>query len=529
MADERKSDVVEPPKPPAATSIPNDTFPLSQATVDFLLARALHWTACRGLMSSTAAGSPLLKHVPFALTPSKFPRKAFELAQRLMQPYGKLVAAISEDKAWLRRVVHNAATADEFSAHMLRIFDTVEKEGVKQPLSLGLLRSDYMLNSQTRRAGSLLQVELNTMSSSFGPLAAKVGQLHEYILSRNLVTAPGLADFVGVKDTSTPLAAVSELEGRQRLPPNHAREELAAGLAHAHKLNTFKTPTSVVMFLVQSSETNIVDQSELELCLWDKHRIPVVRATLLDIAKYGVLDKTTKNLKLTHVAGTPTVSVVYFRAGYTPRDYPSQTEWDARLTIERSSAIKCPNITFHLIGMKKVQQELAMPGAVERFLSPADSALVRSSFAGLWNLDVSTSSDGGQDVAEAIVKASKNPESYVLKPQREGGGNNFYGKHVRTKLAELHDEERAAYILMERIFPAEQDAILVRDGKAVCGRCVLELGIFGVILNNGATVLRNTHAGHLVRAKLVGVDEGGVASGYAVVSSPYLTDPSDTV
>jgi hypothetical protein len=31
------------------------------------------------------------------------------------------------------------------------------------------------------------------------------------------------------------------------------------------------------------------------------------------------------------------------------------------------------------------------------------------------------------------------------------------------------------------------------------------------------------HAGHLVRTKAQGVDEGGVAAGYAVISSPYLT------
>ena len=32
------------------------------------------------------------------------------------------------------------------------------------------------------------------------------------------------------------------------------------------------------------------------------------------------------------------------------------------------------------------------------------------------------------------------------------------------------------------------------------------------------------HAGHLVRTKAQGVDEGGVAAGYAVISSPFLTE-----
>jgi hypothetical protein len=54
------------------------------------------------------------------------------------------------------------------------------------------------------------------------------------------------------------------------------------------------------------------------------------------------------------------VVVAYFRAAYTPVDYAVAEEkcWDARLTIERSTAIKCPSIGYHLAGTKKVQQAL---------------------------------------------------------------------------------------------------------------------------------------------------------------------------
>lgn len=58
------------------------------------------------------------------------------------------------------------------------------------------------------------------------------------------------------------------------------------------------------------------------------------------------------------------VSVFYFRAGYTPVDYPSDSEWEGREMIERSSAVKCPCLAYHLAGTKKVQQQLALPGEV---------------------------------------------------------------------------------------------------------------------------------------------------------------------
>ena len=48
------------------------------------------------------------------------------------------------------------------------------------------------------------------------------------------------------------------------------------------------------------------------------------------------------------------VAVVYFRCGYEPCQYPTDREWNARLMIERSKAIKCPSIYYHLAGAKKV-------------------------------------------------------------------------------------------------------------------------------------------------------------------------------
>lgn len=53
-------------------------------------------------------------------------------------------------------------------------------------------------------------------------------------------------------------------------------------------------------------------------------------------------------------SGKDTVAVVYFRAGYEPGHYPSEKEWDARLMMEKSTAVKCPSIHYHLAGTKKV-------------------------------------------------------------------------------------------------------------------------------------------------------------------------------
>lgn len=48
------------------------------------------------------------------------------------------------------------------------------------------------------------------------------------------------------------------------------------------------------------------------------------------------------------------VAVVYYRTGYQVEAYPTEKEWQVRLLIERSRAIKCPSIQYHLAGTKKV-------------------------------------------------------------------------------------------------------------------------------------------------------------------------------
>jgi hypothetical protein len=51
--------------------------------------------------------------------------------------------------------------------------------------------------------------------------------------------------------------------------------------------------------------------------------------------------------------------------------------------LERSSAAQCPSVPYQLAGAKKVQQDLAGPGVVERFVeAPEQAALIRACFAG---------------------------------------------------------------------------------------------------------------------------------------------------
>lgn len=461
-----------------------------------LVLEAQIWSSLNGLVvgdrnvqhSGTVPGVGVV-HAPVALLPTPFPKELFDQAIGLATVFNDITDSIGQDADFLQQTLRSAGETDPFTAGLLNIHATVLKEGISQEIRLGMHRSDYMIDVAT---GSLLQVELNTISSSFPGLSSLVTSMHRHLVKR----------FGNQIDLDT-----------NCIPENPAGTEIAEALGLAWK--EYARNEGVVLMVVQPEEYNMYDQHWLTSLLWRNHGVRLIRRTLAEIHHQGRIAFDGSLL-----IGEQLVSVVYYRAGYGPSDYPTSKEWEARLLIERSRAVKCPSVAYHLVGAKKIQQELARPGIIDRFLPDLGAATaLKNNFAGLWGLE-------GEGAEEAIEQALAKPESYVLKPQREGGGNNVYGVHVRDKLLELRDQnngkELAAYILMQRIFPPIHPKHLLRSGKWVYEDTLSELGIYSTYLRNGDKIVLNKQAGHLLRTKTASSDEGGVATGFAVLDSPYL-------
>lgn len=339
-------------------------------------------------------------------------------------------------------------------------------------------------------------MELNTISASFASLCSLVCDLHAFLCDRY--------NYFNDADQST--LDIS----KSNLPVNSALEGIADGIFEAHK--EYGKSDAIVLMVVQPNERNIFDQRWIEYKVFDRG-VKMIRKTLKEIKEQATL-LPDKSLVIEHKK----VAVCYFRSGYGPGDYPTEVEWAARLLIEQSDAIKCPTVAYQLVGAKKVQQVLCKPGCVESYLSAEESKLVRQSFTGIYSLD---NSKEGED---AIQRAMKHPNAFVLKPQREGGGNNYYGEHVKEKLVQMSRQETSAYILMERILPPPYKNVLVKQGVAVEADVACELGAYGVFLSKGREILTNKHVGHLLRTKTANTDEGGVAAGFAVIDSPLIIE-----
>jgi glutathione synthase len=363
------------------------------------------------------------------------------------------------------------------------------------------------------------QVEFNTIASSFGGLSSQVSGLHRHLSSIDAYPEE-----------------ISSVINESSLPPSESAHALATGMAKAHQAygpSTTGLPTCVI-FLVQNPERNVFDQRHVEYSLNEKHGVRTFRLPF-----DRVLQDTKVNGNRKLIYSPPQnpkkqyeVSVVYFRAGYAPTEYTTEAHWDGRLQIERSAAIKCPTVLTQLAGTKKVQQVLATPHSphLARFLPDAQQAdEVLKTFAPIYPLDKS-------EAGEEARRLATNPETsvrYVLKPQREGGGNNVYRKAIPDFLKTLPESHWPAYILMEMIEPPAQSNTIFRNGECQTGGVICELGIYGACLWDTATtaagdgkrkILENFEAGYLLRTKGDQSEEGGVAAGFGSVDSPCLVE-----
>lgn len=482
-----------------------------------IVAEAVTYAASHGIVVSTKGGGSalgaVLAHAPMTALPSPVDTSCFEYARRLALPLNSMIYAIASDHDYLRATLAETAASDgDFTGRLLRLLDIAPPP--RSGVEMGIYRFDYFLHTDEADAArpgaavALRMVEMNCIAASFACLGTLTGRMHRYLATHPVAAACGI----------DPAA----------LPENDATAGLAHGLAsgHATFLRRFGPSRSTegvtaVVVVVQPGEHNVYDQELLRSALWEKHGVRTVRMSLGEINAHAeVLDEDGHAKLVVRQPQRPafTVSVVYYRAGYSPADYPSEAQWDARAMVEMSVAVKCPSAAVQLVGTKKIQQVLDNPGEVERFVEDANDAnLIRGCFARQYSLAP------GEDGDKAAKLAMERPDDFVLKPQREGGGNNLYSAEMKSALQSMSVEERSAFVLMDRLRPIKVRNTLVREGAWQEADIVSELGVYGVHVTCDGGHVDNEIGGTLLRSKLASQDDGGVAAGVAVLDSHRLS------
>ncbi|CAF0731917.1 unnamed protein product [Brachionus calyciflorus] len=485
--------------------------------INKIIENAIHWCLVNGFVlvpkSRKEEDIMVVTYLPFTLFPTPFKRTHFEQVMNLQTQINELVFKISNSDDFMEKSFQNLIAIDKFLNSLWSITQRAQKDGYNQKIRLSILRTDYMLHQDNKNNNQILmkQVEINTIAAGFGYVSTKALQLHKEILK-----------WTNNKDIL------------KILPDNEPVVKMAKGFVEAWRLYNVKT--SIVIFVVLDIEINIADQRHLEYEIINQEpNIEIFRCTLCELNQYGRLgdDKTL------YFHGKE-VAIVYFRAAYDPSHFKSQIEWDTLYRIEISKAIKCPTVSTFLAGMKKIQESMSNDENLA-FLCDSNKDLsdaFKSVFAEFFLLNSQ----------ENIQKVLECPENYVLKPQREGGGNNFYNQDIVEILKKIQEQNadnestkedkynKDLYIVMEYLRPQVtynyiissklQQKLYETGQKDLFEKKEItnELGVYGVLVKNGNETILNETCGYCLRSKPAEDNEAGVMCGSGALDSIYLVD-----
>ncbi|CBH12526.1 glutathione synthetase, putative [Trypanosoma brucei gambiense DAL972] len=525
-----------------------------------------------GMVMKESAG-PGRVPVPVTLQPSMISRGEFGTLCCMQPLWNEAVDNTARNFTFLRDALQETAASDvNFTGKLLNMLQEVYLSGGPfQQLMLGIFRTDYMREGVydkmlSTTASRWKNVEINTISCSFAGLSPLITEFHQHIAAylQVLQKARGKEDDDGVENMSwiwgkgncrlersvsgdvVPKAiadAVRAWVEQQKFASLRASweqfQQNEVGSGEIHQLGVLDT-APVVLVVVQENERNTADQYALLMRVLEEHRIRFIFRTLQELHLSLKLHSISpEQPPLAVVDGHYPIAVAYFRSTYVPEDFPTDATWAARLSLERSSAIKCPSIPYHLLTFKKLQQLLC---DVDRVLVPvafcgdSDKAgLLQRHFVPQYSLNPK---EVGEEAVEKVIHdVLQRPDQFVLKPQLEGGGNLLSGETMvkalkATKEGDpvMYSKVRCEYVVMSRIqFHVSTGSLLARGDVVQLERNMCsEVGIFGVILSgakgssvgtNGSSVLFNTFAGYTVRSKPADADDGGVMAGVAALDS----------
>ena len=138
--------------------------------------------AANGLMYFDGYNS--WSHVPISVYPVLFPSHEYHKVRQLQLIFNELIDIISRDKSFILYHHREIIKTDPFIDFLCDIYESIPEDTLQNQYQLGVHRCDYMLDETNEGKPQLLQVEINTIASSFAHLSSKVSKAHSYFFHR---------------------------------------------------------------------------------------------------------------------------------------------------------------------------------------------------------------------------------------------------------------------------------------------------------------------------------------------------------
>ena len=438
-------------------------------------------------------------HIPIMITPSPIPKNIYQKMIFYQIAFNKIINKLSNDQNFLEEILTPISEKDEFVKKNLDISKKLVNYEHKQKIKLGIFRNDYLLD---KNQNFLFFTEYNTIASSMGTFSDKIKKFYSYFYKRYP------ENFKRFIEKEIPMDGLNNIEN------------FAESMNEAIKLAFPKQyKESIIIFIIQKNEINIFDQYSLSDELYNKYNLSSIRFTLEEINSRCIQDEN-GNLFL----DGKLVSLFYFRAGYCENDYPNEESWKGRELIELSTAIKVPDINTFLTTFKIFQYELSKPKILMKY---CDSELIINDilrfFGGIYNIrDMSEN-----EIKELFNKIRNEPEKYILKPMKEGGGNNITGDKLKELIPEKDSEINDLIknsVIVEKIESYGHEGLIIRNEKLNLQNSISEYSIYGIVLADINNLIINKSVSFLVRTKNKENIEGGIIEGAGAIDIPCLLD-----
>lgn len=435
--------------------------------------------------------------------PSDYNRKTVQDLFKSQIETNNLVLRISQDTKMLDTLAEGklivsgrAFTVSARPGTMYGVLERIRKQrkevGV---IKAQLLRTDYIEDKKKQ----FKQVEINTISCAFILLGRNVNMMHQEMYPdidemNNCIREEisGKKD-IRQKNPSSILISdapeyfiqfiVSIQSEYKRIYESTGEFLLVDGPEDAKEKNKQEKKQIIEMLNKIGIEAQIVTIDEL-------------------ISKYSV-----KNNRFFY--DKKEVSIIYYRWLYNIEQYTEEIV-KMRISAESSFAISIPDVSTQIVGLKFFQHLFTFPDFLQKYTisnsdKPNNSDNLSRYFVSFADIE---------EYKERSALAKKNSK-YVLKPLREGGGNNLFGDEVDKKIKEIPGAETKEYVLMEEI---EGRETLNRAENGPLDKVIGEIGVFGFLIQS-PYINSNSFGGYILRTRYASIREAGVSSGNGYLDS----------
>lgn len=472
------------------------------------------------------------KHLPFSLLPAMIDIGNYENLCKISKYLHKFIDGMSRDVQFLIQTLKPILTNDVFLSRYIEIYERQLKlNEFNQPISMGIYRTDYMQNADMKWG----QIEINVAGVGGFFAAQKMNDLRRWSIHRYAgICLPIYNNDNGkiINNHTNDCTNDMKEDGNTRifLPNVTSFDCCVRTLATAAKLVHPLKPLVMIIHPI-NTETGIIDQSAIDFELFNKYNVVCIRRSMRDLCKGRIkLDVETKELIVDDVHRISCVFHHQNQTSYYLKSFENEgfdNCMNVIQIIEFSTAIK-QNMGYTLMGTKIIQALYSTfsldNNILYRYLEKSEAQLIQKYCFNVYCLDVRLD----KNASIVIADAQKNYNNYVLKPNRDGGGNNFFDEEVKIQIDKMLMNENAnalsAYILMEKIDAISFDAWFVNQRQCSKIKSNAEVGIFSCYLASESIIYVDEVCGSYCKTKNITANEAGIKAGNGVIDSCILRE-----